>query len=344
MGGHRPRGRGVTIEDVARAAGVSRQTVSNALNAPYRLKPETLDRVTTLIEEMGYRPDQSARSLRSGTRRIIAYTTPEDDPANPNPLMGGFLESLVAAAGEVGYRILLVRPRPGQDQTQAFDEVIAARTADGFLLSDVLRDDPRVVHLAERGFPFAAFGRTDAAQPQSWVDVDTVQAMLDLIGLLVARGHRKIAFLGSATGLPWMDDRLEGFRAGVRRFGLDASPTLEIAAPDDDPAEITETARRLLRGRRPSAVVAASDWLAMGLYAAARQEGLTVGTDLAVTGFNDLPITAFMQPALTTVRLPLRRIADALVSRLLQTIDDGVTPQAGLLLPGDLIVRDSIGG
>ncbi|WP_433249385.1 LacI family DNA-binding transcriptional regulator [Streptosporangium sp. CA-135522] len=340
----RSRERGVTIEDVARAAGVSRQTVSNALNAPFRLKPETLEKVTALIEEMGYRPDQSARSLRSGTRRIIAYTTTEDDPANPNPLMGGFLEALVAAAGEVGYRILLVRPRPGQDQAQAIEEVIAARTADGFMIADVLHDDPRVIHLSERGFPFAAFGKIDPGRPQSWVDVDTVQAMIDLVGLLAARGHRRIAFLGQAAGLPWMDDRLEGFRAGVRRFGLSTSAALEITAPSDDPAEITEAVRRLLRGNRPSAVVADGDWLAMGAYMAARQEGLTVGADLAVTGFNDLPVTAFLQPALTTVRLPLRRIADALVSRLLQIIDTGAAPQAGLLLPGELVIRDSIGG
>ncbi|MDF2710787.1 MAG: LacI family transcription regulator [Nonomuraea muscovyensis] len=341
MTARQPRERGVTIEDVARAAGVSRQTISNALNAPHRLKAETLERVSAIIEKLGYRPDQSARSLKSGTRRIIAYPTPVDDPANPNPLMGGFLEAVVAASGEAGYRILLVRPRPGQSQEQALDELIAARTVDGFLLSDILRDDPRVAHLTSTGFPFAAFGRTLPDQPQSWVDVDSVQAVIDLVGLVAARGHRRVAFLASTSGQPWMDDRRDGFLAGVRRHGLAGQV---YSVPGDDPGEIVTATRDQLAGRnRPTAIIASGDWLALGVYTAARAQGLEIGRDLAVVAFDDLPITAFLQPALTTVRLPLRRIAGALISRLLQIIEDGVTPQAGLMLPGEPVIRPSLG-
>ncbi|MBN6054586.1 LacI family DNA-binding transcriptional regulator [Nonomuraea sp. RK-328] len=341
MAARRPRERGVTVEDVARAAGVSRQTISNALNAPHRLKPETLERVSAVIEKLGYRPDQSARSLRSGTRRIIAYPAPVDDPANPNALMGGFLEAVVAASGEAGYRILLVRPRPGQSQEQALDELIAARTVDGFLLSDVLRDDPRLAHLTAAGFPFAAFGRTRPDQPQSWVDVDSTQAMIDMVGLVAARGHRRVAFLASSSGLPWMDDRRDGFLAGVRRHGLAGQV---YSVPGDDPGEVVKATRELLTGRnRPTAIVAGGDWLALGVYAVARAEGLEIGTDLAVAAFDDLPVTAFLQPALTTVRLPLHRIAEALISRLLQIIEDGVIPRAGLVLPGEPVIRPSLG-
>ncbi|WP_327085173.1 LacI family transcriptional regulator [Nonomuraea sp. NBC_01738] len=333
--------RGVTIEDVARAAGVSRQTISNALNAPHRLKPETLERVSAVIEELGYSPDQSARSLKSGTKRIIAYPTAADDPDNPNPLMGGFLEAVVASAGEAGYRILLLRPRPGQSEERAIDELIAARSVDAFLLSDILRDDARVAHLSAAGFPFATFGRTLPEQPQAWVDVDSVQAVIDLVGLLAARGHRRVAFLATTRDQPWMEDRRDGFRAGVRRHGLVGQ---EYSAPGDDPAEIVAATRELLRGRnRPTAIVAGGDWLALGVYSAAREEGIEIGSGLALVAFDDLPVTRFLQPALTTVRLPLRQIAQALVARLLQTVEDGVAPQAGLLLPGELVIRPSLG-
>lgn len=138
-----------------------------------------------------------------------------------------------------------------------------------------------------------------------------------------------------------MEDRRDGFRAGVRRHGLVGQ---EYSAPGDDPAEIVAATRELLRGRnRPTAIVAGGDWLALGVYSAAREEGIEIGSGLALVAFDDLPVTRFLQPALTTVRLPLRQIAQALVARLLQTVEDGVAPQAGLLLPGELVIRPSLG-
>ena len=159
-----PRRGKATIEEVARAAGVSRQTVSNALNAPRRVREATLTRVMDAIEQLGYQPDSSARSLRTGERRAIGYLTPADDPFDPNPLMGGFLEALVDAAGAEGFRVLLFRPAPGaRDARAVLDEVIAARQVDGFVLSDVLEDDARVGHVARAGVPFVTFGRVAAA-------------------------------------------------------------------------------------------------------------------------------------------------------------------------------------
>ncbi|MEU6238574.1 LacI family DNA-binding transcriptional regulator, partial [Kitasatospora sp. NPDC047058] len=176
--GARPPRRATTIAEVARAAGVSRQTVSNTLNAPHRVHPDTLARVTAAIEELGYRPDQSARSLRTGERRIIGYLAPVDDPFDPNPLMAGFLEALVDAAGTEGHHVLLVRPAPGAERARAaVDELVAARQVDGLVLADVLPDDARAAHAARAGVPFAAFGRTGAQLPQHWADIDNGAAM-----------------------------------------------------------------------------------------------------------------------------------------------------------------------
>ncbi|MFD0346534.1 LacI family DNA-binding transcriptional regulator [Kitasatospora aburaviensis] len=122
QGAPRPRRAAATIEEVARAAGVSRQTVSNALNAPQRVRPDTLTRVRAAIERLGYRPDQSARSLRTGARRTLGYLAPVDDPYDPNPLMAGFLEALVDAAAAAGTGCCCsARPRarrtPGRPST-----------------------------------------------------------------------------------------------------------------------------------------------------------------------------------------------------------------------------------
>jgi DNA-binding LacI/PurR family transcriptional regulator len=336
--------RQVTIEDVARAAGVSRQTVSNALNAPHRLRASTLTRVTAAIESLGYQPDQSARSLRTGTRRVIGYPAPADDPANPNPLMGGFLEALVSAADAVDHRVLLFRSDPGQGAAAvaaAFTGMIASRQVDGFVLSDVVHDDPRVDCLAEQGFPFTAFGRTAPGRPQTWVDIDSTAAVVGTVETLLAQGHRRICYLNSAVPLPWLADRRAGFLQAVT-----AAPDggFEVSVPQDDPAALSLALRRLLTGPdRPTALVCASDWLALAAYEAVRTVGLTVGTDIAVTGFNDIPLCGLLQPALTSVRLPLARIATALVERLIVLVDTpGGTDQGpGVLLPAELVQRGS---
>lgn len=335
----------VTIEDVARTAGVSRQTVSNALNAPHRLRATTLARVTAAIEELGYQPDQSARSLRTGTRKVIAYPAPADNPADPNPLMGGFLQALVSAADAVGHRVLLFRcdPRQGSGAVaKSFNGLIAARQVDGFVLSDVVHDDPRVDTLTEAGFPFVAFGRTAPGRPQHWVDIDSAAATAELVHILLDQGHRRICYVNSAASLPWLADR----RAGLLQAAAAAPDgAFEVSVPDDDPAALSQAIQRLLVGpARPTALVCASDWLALTAYQAVRAAGLTVGTDVAVTGFNDMPLCTLLQPTLTSVRLPLSTIAHALVDRLIAVVEGSAsapTPTTGLLLPAEPVLRDS---
>ncbi|MER7752258.1 LacI family DNA-binding transcriptional regulator [Kitasatospora sp. NPDC097643] len=354
----RPRRGATTIEEVARAAGVSRQTVSNALNAPQRVRPDTLARVTAAIRELGYQPDQSARSLRSGARRTIGYLVPVDDPFDPNPLMAGFLEALVDAAGAEGQRVLLFRPAPGgADAGPAIDELVAARQVDGLVLADVLREDPRIGQVGRAGVPFVTFGRTGPGEPQHWVDIANDAATAAVVRHLAALGHRRIGYLGAGEELPWMAARRAGFLAEAGRLGLSAvtAPVnARVTAPVTaaGPAAGPEVAavRALLRGPdRPTAFVAGSDLLALDVYEAVRAEGLTVGPggaeagEVAVTGFHDTPLCRHLHPPLTSVRLPLRAIAAGLVGRLLAQVRGEAPPAAGLELPTELVVRASSG-
>ncbi|MFJ3789373.1 LacI family DNA-binding transcriptional regulator [Kitasatospora sp. NPDC090091] len=357
QGAPRPRRAAATIEEVARAAGVSRQTVSNALNAPQRVRPETLARVRAAIERLGYRPDQSARSLRTGARRTLGYLAPVDDPYDPNPLMAGFLEALVDAAATAGYRLLLFRPAPGTtDARPAIDELIAARQVDGLVLADVLRGDPRVGHVARTGVPFATFGRTGPGEPQHWVDIDNGAATAGVVRHLADRGHRRVAFAGPAgEELPWMAARRAGFAAEAARLGLAAAlpgaalPGDVLPAAGRSPAGAASgpgvaQLRALLQGAdRPTAVAAGSDLAALAVYEAVRAEGLVVGRDVAVVGFHDTPLCRHLHPALSSVRLPLRAIAAGLVGLLLAQIRGETVRGEGLVLQTELVVRASSG-
>ncbi|RKT19146.1 LacI family transcriptional regulator [Streptomyces sp. 1114.5] len=364
-GPHRPRRGAATIEEVARAAGVSRQTVSNALNAPHRVRPDTLERVTAAIRGLGYQPDQSARSLRSGARRTIGYLAPVDDPLDPNPLMAGFLEALVDAAGAEGQRVLLFRPSATSatsatsgDAAAAIDELVAARQVDGLVLADVLAEDARIAHVARLGVPFVSFGRTGPGEPQHWVDIANDAAMATVVRHLAALGHRRIGYLGAAEELPWMAARRAGFLAESRRLGLTAVTAVTaggagtavtagtaVGSAGAPPSTAVDAVRALLRGPdRPTAFAAGSDLLALDVYEAVRAEGLTVGPGgVAVTGFHDTPLCRHLHPALTSVRLPLRPIAAVLLARLLAQVRGEAAPTAGAELPTELVVRASSG-
>ncbi|MFJ8432142.1 LacI family DNA-binding transcriptional regulator [Kitasatospora sp. NPDC094019] len=343
--GARPARRVTTIADVAQAAEVSRQTVSNALNAPHRVRPDTLARVNAAIERLGYRPDQSARSLRTGERRTIGYLAPVDDPFDPNPLMAGFLEALVDAAGAVGHHVLLLRPAAGEQHVRAvIDGVVAARQVDGLVLADVLPDDPRAAHAARVGIPFAAFGRTGPGLPQHWADIDNAAATAEVARHLAARGHRRVAFVGAVgavgaadagAALPWLAARREGFHREAARLGLSLAPAPPAGG-----------LRALLRDPdRPTALATDNDLAALDVYEAARAEGLQVGRDLAVTGFHDTPLARHLHPPLTSLRLPLRTIATTVVTRLLAQLRPGTpTPAEGVELAAELVVRESSAG
>ncbi|MFD0632655.1 substrate-binding domain-containing protein [Catenulispora yoronensis] len=208
------------------------------------------------------------------------------------------------------------------------DEVIAARQVDGFVLSDVLEGDARVAHVARAGVPLVTFGRVGGQgeagvgdSGDAWVDVDNAAAVTGIVEHLAGVGHRRMVYLGSETGLPWMRERREGFRRAVAALGVEAR---EAVAPLDDPGAVVGVVRGVLAATaRPTAIVAESDSLAVAAYEAVRSSGLTVGVHVAVTGFGDAPVARVLHPGLTSVRLPLRAIGGEIVRRLVAQVRGG---------------------
>ena len=314
--------------------------MSNAFNAPHRVKVETLQRVQAVIDGLGYKPNQSARSLKTGLRYTFGYMAPDDDPFDPNPLMGGFLTALCDAAAEAGYRILLFRPT--HDARRAIDDLVAARQVDGIILSDIVRDDVRVERLTELGLPFVTFGKTGAGKPQRWVDVDNTSSMENVAGFLAQSGHRRVGYIASSSSLPWLQERNDGFLRGAARDGLSVATVYESPVASDNNESLIRSLRGMLRAPKPPTVlVAANDMLALAAYEAVREEGLAIGGDIAVIGYNDLPLCQLLVPKLTSVRIPLPRIAREAVDLLLRQLKGDAEPSAGTLLPAELVVRES---
>lgn len=329
----------VTLATVAARVGVSPQTVSNAINSPDMLRPETLERVRRAIDETGYRPSRAAQTLRTRSSKLIGYGIRPSPLGTTPPVMDRFLHALSEAADEAGYRILLFASPPSGASLQGYEELLDQHDVDGFVLSGTSeRGDPRQPWLDKRGVPFVTFGRMRSKRPiGDWVDVDSAAGTDAAVKHLISLGHRKIAFLGWQRNSGVGDDRAEGWQRAMRRHDL---PTRRWRAQSTNDADAALTAVKPLLNAGATAVVAASDTLALGCCYALRERGAIPGHDVAVVGFDDSPTAGILSPGLTTLAQPLEAAGRECVRLLLARMADGEAPPQRVLLEPSLVLRD----
>ncbi len=333
-----------TLATVAQAAGVSRQTVSNALNSPELLRPDTLARVQQAIEELGYAPNRAARSLRTRSSQLVGLRV---DPAvedSANALMDRFVHSLVETSEVAGYHVLLFTSGGNHEATDPYDELLRSAAVDAFVVTDTFRGNPHAAWLSRQGVPFVAFGRPwdDPAARHPWVDVDGRQGAVLAVDHLVERGHSRIAWVGWQKGSFIGEDRRSGWVNRMHEHGL---VTSRRSARGDDTLEFGSRAAHALLDvsaeERPTAFVCASDTIAMGVLRALDAQGLRAGRDVAVVGFDDSIAAQVCTPALTSVRQPLEQVAVEVVGYLGDLLAHRPIPEPGRVLTPTLSIRSS---
>ena len=344
----------VTIQDVARAAGVGRQTVSNVLNGSGRVGEATKARVLEAVAALGFHPHHGARSLRSRRTRQLAYVMPRIQLLPGNYVMQQFLQALAAASAQRSHSLMAVVP--DGDPREEMRRLIASRTVDAFLLSDLQPRDPRVVLLAEAAMPFACFGRVGPGLPQHWVDIDNHGAILGAVEHVLARGFGRVAFAGYRTANHWDHERVAGFRAGMARHGVPGEEAVVLLVDEADEAGARRKIRSLLTGAyrggppgarravRPDAIVTGSDRLAAVVYGVAAELRLRIGRDLGVTGFDGSVAAGLLHPRLTSVTIPVEDIARRVIARALRQLDHGPDGSPGEVVPTALRLGESTAG
>lgn len=328
---------GATLNDVAALAGVSRQTVSNALNAPDLLRAETLTHVQAAIEQLDYRPNRNARSLRTQRSGLIGFGTFRPKPDRLWNVLDRFLHAVTDAARRADYHVVVFTPENETQELEMYGSLLRTRSIDGFILTDVEADDDRPAWLRRHRAPFVSLGRTpDMNDP--WVDVDGAAGTSRAVDHLVELGHRDIAFLGWPEGNRVGDDRHDGWRGAMERHGLTGRGG--VARDHDTMTAAHRAGRRLLEEQRATAIVAASDTMAVGALRAAHDLGRTVGQDLALVGFDDTPSAPLLTPPLTSLAQPLEKVGQLLVESLAAQLS-GQRPRPQALLEPTLVIRDS---
>lgn len=334
-----------TIKDVAREAGVSIATVSYVLNDKTQaISAETRARVWAAAEKIGYRANVTARSLRSSQSRLLGYAWHEIAPEQSNTVLDRFSYALARAAEAAGY-YMLTFTAPEDDPIPVYEELIRTGRVDGFIVGSTVRDDPRIRFLIEQKFPFVSFGRANETWDFLWIDTDGEQGVGAAVDYLVGLGHKRIAMAAWPEASLTGSFRVAGYFAGLKRAGIDLNPAFFIRGENDEVAGHDACAAwlDLPPKERPTAVIAISDVVAIGVMYEAERRGLTVGKDLSLIGFDDAPMAAYLRPALTTLRQPIAEIGAALVTMLDEAIKGNQPPQRHVLMPPKLVLRYSCG-
>lgn len=336
-----------TLASLAEQLGLSRQTVSNAINAPERVKPETLRRVNDTISATGYRPNAAARQLRTRRSRNLGFRLmPTEDGIN-GAILDRFLHSLTENLQEHGYRVTLFAARDDEAEIRSYEELLETSDLDGFVLVGTHQGDARSDWLLARSVPFVSFGRPwnvsgdDKDCAHSWVDVDGRAGTEEATTYLLDRGHRRIGFLGWPEGSGVGDDRRSGWASMLAGTAAAADiDALSIGVPDGT-RQGAEGARLLLE-RGATAVVCASDSLALG--ASEQFRAAAPGNPPAVIGFDDTPVAAAL--GLSSVAQPVEQAAREIVDIMCHVLDgspEGQVPVTHRLLKPRLVLRDGGG-
>lgn len=331
-----------TSADVATEAGVSRTTVSFVLNgrSDVKIPAETRVRVLEAAERLGYHPHGPARQLaggRSHTIALVLHQTAEQVAADA--VLAETLRGLAGAARSGGFRVM-VEPLPVDDPHAAYAGLLRAQHADGLIISGPRTDDPQLRALVDDGFPIVLQGALADLDVAS-VDVDNVAGARGAVEHLLALGHRRIACITNAPLVyTAAQERLAGYRAALESAALPIDDALIATGCFDAPSGHAAM-RDLLARTTFDAVFVASDVVALGAIGALREAGRRVPDDCSVVGFDDIPLAAYFDPPLTTIRLPASELGQAAGRALLERIADPSAAARRTLLPTELIVRAS---
>ena len=332
----------LTLEEIAKLAGVSRSTVSRVVNNHLSVRPAVRERVQQVINETGYHPDLAARSLASRRSGIIGLVVPRaiqflfTDPYYPRLMQG-----ISQACNINDYIMSLFLFHTEDDEQKIAARVVHNQLVDGVIVSALPIDDPLVENLLTHEIPFVMVGRPSNSSEVNFVDVDNVAGAYSAVSHLIGLGYRRIATITCPLNTMVGQHRREGYINALNDRGLPLEQTL--VADGDFTEQGGYLAMQRLIPYRPEAVFVGSDTMALGALRALRQAGLVVPNDIAVVGYDDLPFAAISDPPLTTVRQPIRRLGAQAVEILLDILKNGLYPPRQTVTSTELIIRQSCG-
>jgi LacI family transcriptional regulator len=330
----------LTIEHIATLAEVSRSTVSRVLNNHPSVRPTVRERVLQVIREQNYAPQAAARSLASSRTDTIGLLVSRSAAVSlADPFIASMIQSLFEASAQQGYFVMLAM-LTADVEPGFYDRILRSRHFDGVIMFSSDIDDPILPLLIKDGGPLVLIGRHPYFLNVTSVDVENREGAREAVAHLIGLGHRRIGLINGQLQMEAALARRDGYKQALLEAGIAIDAELMEEGFYSEAAAYQAMLKLLDLAQPPTAVFSASDAMAIGALHACRQRGLRVPDDVALVGYDDLPLAAYATPPLTSVHQPIGEMGAHAVRVLIEQIR-GQGPATSVRLPARLVVRES---
>ncbi len=331
-----------TLEDVAKLAGVHRSTVSRVVNESPNVSPQVRKRVQKVIQSTGYQPNAAARSLASQRSYMIGLVLPRSVSSFfTDPFFPHLTQGIAFGCNNNNLSLSLFLAGDREDEEKILPRIARRGFLDGILIQSGRPDEFLIDRLTKSNIPNVIIGRPFLSDGLSFIDIDNVNAAIKATQHLIDLGYQRIATITGNHDSTVSMDRLEGYKKALNAAGREFNP--EMVAEGDFSEASGYQAVKLLLPMKPDAIVAQSDIMAVGAMRWMQEIGLSIPEDVAIIGFDDIPVARQLNVQLTTIRQPITRFGIKAVELLIDLIENGTKPARRIILDTELVVRDSCG-
>jgi len=312
----------MSIKKLAEHLGLSKSTVSRALNGYLDVNKDTREKVLLAAQELGYKANPTARRLASGKSRNIGIILPSDSSMFVSPAFSKVLASLSEFLAKHDYQLIVTTISEWQNEQQVYLEFITSGLVDGIFVVRTRCHDPRILMLKKHQFPYVCFGFEQGSSEDSFIDVDNSQAFYQLTQRQITLGHKRIAFIDAPLELTLSQARKKGYLQAMQEAGLVVEEQWMLHAELNEKNAMIKTKQLMRLEITPTCILCADDSMALGCIAACEELGYQPGSNIAVTGYGDYEHSRYIKPSITTLKYDTNAIGKEMAKLMLNKVDD----------------------
>lgn len=312
----------MSIKKLAEHLGLSKSTVSRALNGYSDVNANTRKKVLAAAQELGYRANPTAKRLASGRSRNVGIILPAASRMFVSPAFSKVLAGAAALLSKYDYQLIVTTISESQDEQQVYSQLTSGGLVDGLFIVRTRSDDARIKMLTDQNFPFVCHGFIEGFDSESFVDVDNQQAFYELTKRQISLGHTRIAFLDAPIELTLSQARQQGYLKAMREANLEVNDKWLLNGELNEDAAMVMTKEVMSLAKRPTSILCADDIMALGTIAACEELGYQPGIDVAIAGYGDYEHSRYSKPSITSLSYDTLAVGEEMAKLMLNKLEN----------------------